>query len=405
MRDLTRRQLARLGLLALAATLPGCHPGRRYGEREHQSLERQRAEEARHAGKSRFGELRFRGYRELAKLPFFELTEQGRLRLLIDDLPPGIDFHTHLGFNLLFAPNFDLQRRTAIQYLLDCDRPDRQCQLDLDTYINTAFDEQLHDDLEHEFIGQLVWGSAAAETHTIPNLVGELDEMRFGQAAVLPIAAGLPFRSDPTERWIEAIARSPQPQRLIPFASVHPEDSDKRDKLRRFAAAGARGVKLHPEMQRFFPDDDGAMEIYEECERLGLPIIFHCGRSGIEPEAVRPYALPRWFAAPALEFPKVQFVMGHAGARDADEAVRLAQRFDNVWLEITGQGISSLDGMIRQLGTDRLLFGSDWPFYPLAATLAKVLLVTEDPAVRGGILRDNALRCFATAARAERAPT
>jgi predicted TIM-barrel fold metal-dependent hydrolase len=40
-----------------------------------------------------------------------------------------------------------------------------------------------------------------------------------------------------------------------------------------------------------------------------------------------------------------------------------------------------------------LLFGTDWPFYHLGATLAKVLLVTrERPDARDAILRGNALR-------------
>lgn len=43
-----------------------------------------------------------------------------------------------------------------------------------------------------------------------------------------------------------------------------------------------------------------------------------------------------------------------------------------------------------------MLFGTDWPFYHLAASLAKVLIVTEDsPEVRASILRGNALRLLA----------
>jgi predicted TIM-barrel fold metal-dependent hydrolase len=42
---------------------------------------------------------------------------------------------------------------------------------------------------------------------------------------------------------------------------------------------------------------------------------------------------------------------------------------------------------------ERLLFGTDWPFYHQAATLAKVLLVTEGRRdVRRAILRGNAER-------------
>ena len=69
-------------------------------------------------------------------------------------------------------------------------------------------------------------------------------------------------------------------------------------------------------------------------QRLGLPVIFHAGRSGIEPEWMRPYALIRHYT-PAIEaFPRVQFVLGHAGARDVEDAVLAARQHANVWLEI-----------------------------------------------------------------------
>jgi hypothetical protein len=95
----------------------------------------------------------------------------------------------------------------------------------------------------------------------------------------------------------------------------------------------------------------------------------------------------------------VQFLLGHAGARDVADAVVAAQQYPNVWLEIACQGATQLQSILETVGPDRVVFGSDWPFYPLAATLAKVLLVTEDePAARRAILRDNANRVFAAAA-------
>jgi predicted TIM-barrel fold metal-dependent hydrolase len=122
-------------------------------------------------------------------------------------------------------------------------------------------------------------------------------------------------------------------------------------------------------------------------------VLFHAGRAGIEPESSQPYALPRYYEAPLREFPGVQFVLGHAGARDVEAMVEIARRYPNAWLDVHGQGVTVLGEMIRGAGSERLLFGTDWPFYPLAATLAKVLIVTEgQPAVRDAILRENALR-------------
>lgn len=399
---LGRRDFGRLAVSALAtlAGIPACSKPGDYTEDDAVRLERRLQAEKQASGKGPFGELRFRGYRGLAELPYFELDERGELRLVLDDLPAGIDFHAHFGMNFLLAPEIDLLARTSrVQYLLDCDRENPGCDLDLDVYINSAFSEAMHDELEGELTGQLLFGSDAAATHTIPNLVAELDAMRFHAAAILPIALGLPFGDNLTENWLDALERSGKADRFVAFASVHPRDGDWRGLLRRSAARGVRGLKVHPEMQRLFPDEPRMMEIYEECERLGLAVIFHAGRSGIEPGFMRKYALIRRYVDAVRTFPRVQFAFGHAGARDVGDAVQLAKQHDNVWLEITGQGATQLDNIMKEAGSERLLFGSDWPFYPLAATLAKVLLVTEkNRPARDGIVRHNADRILALAA-------
>jgi len=362
-------------------------------------LEAQRRDEAERAGKGRLGPLRYQGYRGLADLPYFDLAPDGTLRLAIE-IPPAIDLHTHFGVALLLAPDIDLAARTQrTDYYLDCDATDPGCSFDLDVYQNANFSEAAHAALTAQMRDQLLpWGGSSARTHTLANLLAEMDAMHFQRAAVLGMAIGLPFGDNLTERWMDAIEVSTARDRFVPFASVHPRDAHWRTKLDTFAARGARGVKLHPEMMRFAPDDPEAMQIYGACEQLGLPVIFHAGRSGIEPESIRPYALIRHYVPAIAAYPRVQFLLGHAGARDVGDALAAAQQYPNVWLEIACQGATQLDGLMTTLGPERLLFGSDWPFYPLAATLAKVLLVTEgQPGARAAILGGNAERMFAAA--------
>lgn len=400
-RALRRRAVVKLLAGGLgAALLPACRRSSDYTEEDAARLADAMQREAASSGRGPYGRLVFQGYRGLAELPYFELGADGELRVVDLDLPPAVDLHTHLGMSLLFAPELDLARKTPrIRYLLDCDREQPGCALDLDVYINSAFDEAMHAELSRELVSQLLLGSNAAATHTIPNLVAEMDRVGFARAAILPIALGLPFGDDLSERWLAAIGASPERDRLIPFASVHPRSGGWREHLRAAVVAGARGIKVHPEFQRLFPDEPAMMEVYQECERLGLVVLFHAGRSGIEPEFLRKYALLRRYEPAANAFPRVQFVLGHAGARDVEDAMRLARGHDNVWLEITGQGVTQLGRILAQNGRERLLFGSDWPFYPLAATLAKVLIVTErQPEARRSILRENADRLFAVAA-------
>ena len=383
---MTRRELlALLGALAAA-----CGPGAEYSAEDAARLARQREDERRRAGRRVF-----RGYRGLAELPWFELDPRGRLRLAAD-IPPACDVHAHLGIGVLLAPRVDLAARSErVLHLLDCDATDPGCDLDLDIYINGNFGEEALRDLEWELARQLVLGSRKARTHTIPNLLDEMDAVGVAKAALLPIAFGLPFRDDLTEQWRDAVEAADAGDRLWACASVHPRDPERLVRLREHAARGARAVKLHPAAQRFAASDAGAMEIYAECERLGLPVFFHAGRAGIEPEAALAYNLVRHLEAAVASFPRVRFALGHAGARDVAEAIPLARRHANVWLDTHGQGVSQLAELLDALGSERLLFGSDWPWYHLAASLAKVLIVTEGkPEARDAWLRGNAERFF-----------
>ncbi len=120
-------------------------------------------------------------------------------------------------------------------------------------------------------------------------------------------------------------------------------------------------------------------------------------RAGIHPQPRPRYALPRHYEAVLADFPDLPVVLGHAGARDGEQMLELATRYDNAWLGTHGQGLTALDKMITATGGERLLFGTDWPFYHIGMSLAKVLICTENKhrAQRTRILRDNAAQLLA----------
>lgn len=384
-------------LLGLSAcTGPGPD---RYTPEDEVALEAQKLRELQQSGTGPFGVHRYKGYRGLAELPWFEIDSFGILRMIDESVPKAIDMHCHFGMSLLFKPKLDLQLRTErVRHLLDCDETDPGCDLDLDVYINANFTDPDLSRLQCQTLGQGTFGSEFARTQTIPNLLAEMDATRVEKSMILPIAFNLPFGDDLAERWWEAIVSSDSSERLLAGASVHPRDVRKIERLEAFAAQGARVIKMHPTVQAFYPDEPDAMEIYEAADRLGMVIFFHGGRAGIEPASRQPYALPRHYEGALSAFPNLPFVLGHAGARDGDDMLELGLRYENAWFGLHGQGVTHLDTMIKRTGGERLLFGTDWPFYHLAATLAKVLIVTEAPerkAIRHAILRGNAERLLA----------
>jgi predicted TIM-barrel fold metal-dependent hydrolase len=384
-----------------ALALPGCirepAPGR-YTSDDEEQLARQRREEMAASGRGRHGEQVYRGYRGLAELPWFELDETGRLICVDERVPGTIDVHCHLGISVLFEPALDLQASTPrVRHLLDCDAGNPGCRLDLDVYANSNFTDAMLAELRWNTLAQGLWGSPFAATQTIPNLLEEMDAMRVQRAFILPIKMGMPFGDGLTEHWRASIRAAEASQRLVAGLSVHPRGERRIEEMRSHAAAGARLVKLHPTVQSFYPDDPGMMPLYEEAQHLGLVVFFHGGRAGIEPESRLRYAMPRHYESVLANFPDLPVVLGHAGARDGEAMLELALRHENAWLGVHGQGVTRLDAIIRQTRGERLLFGSDWPFYHIGMSLAKVLLCTEADGredVRRRILRDNALTLF-----------
>ena len=80
-------------------------------------------------------------------------------------------------------------------------------------------------------------------------------------------------------------------------------------------------------------------------------------------------------------------------------ALELAQRYDNCWLELASQSLTNVRRILDEAPEDRVLLGSDWPFYHQSMVIAKVLIATDQRRERRPrVLRENAARLFGLAA-------
>src|SRR5256885_6132829 len=140
----------------------------------------------------------------------------------------------------------------------------------------------------------------------------------------------------------------------------------------RIAELGLRGVKFHPSLQEFAPDDESYWPVFAACERHGLLALFHTGTSGIgarQPggQGIRlDYARPIRLDAVAAPHPDLTVVAAHFGWPWHMELVAMALHKTNVYLDISGWSprriprelIPEISGRL----SDRFLWGSDFPF-------------------------------------------
>ena len=334
---------------------------------------------------------RFESTLDLARLPWFELRGGNHL-VVADDaveaVGPVIDMHTHLAMGYFRRLRIDLHAETpTVAHYLPVTLP-----VDLDVYSNENLDAAAMFAMKADVSVLGLTGQGMRTTHTAPNLVREMRALRIRSAVVLPF--DLPVGARNSDTLLEVAGRYPE---LVPFGSVHPWDRDIDERLDRQRAAGAHGIKLHPNGQFIAPDSPKTVHLCGRCGDRGLPVLFHCGPVGIEPAAARRRSQVGRYERTIAENPDTTFVLGHSGALQYERAIPFAATYPNTYFELSCLGLSALRQVLDTVPADRLLYGTDWPFYHQSLTLARVLIATEDdPVLRRAVLHDNAARLLAT---------
>ncbi len=328
--------------------------------------------------------LRFATRAALAALPWFE-EHRGELVLSDAGVGPVIDMHTHYALPVLSAHAIDMHRETPDSNLLlgAC------CAHHLDVRANQCFTANELAALKRDLVLGGLTARGKRHDHTAPNLARDMRSMNVTRAAVLAIdMAIMPNRH--AHDTLRAVRARPE---ATGFGSVHPRARKARERFEEQLHLGARGIKLHPPNQLFRPDSDDAMRIYRWCAAEGIPLIWHSGPAGIEPRIGQYFAQMRFYERALREVPEGRFILGHAGSLQHREAIALQRRYANAWLEVSGLSLGQLREVLAEADPERVVFGSDWPFYHPILPLAKVLVATEGrPALRRKVLHDNAAR-------------
>jgi uncharacterized protein len=201
----------------------------------------------------------------------------------------------------------------------------------------------------------------------------------------------------------ELVAKACQdhPKAFVGFGSVDPLKGDRAvAELDKIADLGLKGVKLHPSLQAFAPDDERFWPLYDRCQELGLVLLFHTGTSGIgagQPggQGIRlDYARPIRLDAVAASFPDLPIVAAHFGYPWHLELLAMALHKNNLYIDISGwapryvpiEVMRDLRGRLQ----DQFLFGSDYPFIQPKRCLEELESMEIPDAVLQKVLTGNA---------------
>lgn len=165
------------------------------------------------------------------------------------------------------------------------------------------------------------------------------------------------------------------PARLIGFLSVDPTQPGWEDELRfGHQELGLRGIKLLSMYAGFRPDESRLDPLWQYATKHRLPVLLHTGTTFVA-QAPLEYTLPRHLDVVATRFPEVRIIMAHLGHPYEGEAIVTARKHPHVFCDISAlhyrpfQFYHSLM-LVQEYGIwDKVLFGTDYPFTTVNATL------------------------------------
>jgi predicted TIM-barrel fold metal-dependent hydrolase len=198
--------------------------------------------------------------------------------------------------------------------------------------------------------------------------------------------AAVPEQVQNINDFIAAVCRE-HPE-LTGFGTLHQDMPNPGGEIERIIGLGLKGIKFHPDMQRFNIDDDRVMDIYAVLEGR-LPVIFHTGDYRYS------FSHPARLARVLDNFPKLTAIAAHFGGWSLYDIAMDHLRDRSCYFDVSSSlpflGRRRALELIRLYGAERFLFGSDYPMWDPAGCLADFCELDLSETEKDMILYQNAL--------------
>lgn len=266
-----------------------------------------------------------------------------------------IDVHSHLG-DILYENGGALIWKTEVK---------KEFILDLVTLSEWGLHNTIagFEDFFYKRFGSMVTRAERARnaTATLENMRKSMDESGVTKTVCMPIPPYVTFD--------DLAAAAARDNGVIPFTGIDFSKSDLIEKsLARDVANGARGLKLHPVIQKEPINSPRTLQAVEEFAQYKLPVLFHCGVSeyylGTEKTTRQNPSNGEIKHTVDLvaAFPNVDFIAGHAGLFQVRDVMSLLGGYKNVYVDISFQSPGTIRELVDVFGPEKVLFASDWPY-------------------------------------------
>lgn len=248
-----------------------------------------------------------------------------------------------------------------------------------------------------------------AQTNNIEfSTQGLLNDMKRNRVSkALAFASYLKEFYLPNEKVIELAEKE---KKIIPIASLDHKSRDIGSIQELFRRKKVKGLKLYSGYLPFGPNEPFLEEVYDVCEKNGIPVIFHTGDTLLSSGHLK-YSLPILIDDIATKHGRLKIVVSHFCNPWIMEVAELLYKNPNVLADVSGlvAGTStkytpryieslkrSIMDAISYVGKveDKILFGSDWPVGGIDSSLRFVRSLELDKKEEELILGNNAQKLF-----------
>jgi predicted TIM-barrel fold metal-dependent hydrolase len=180
--------------------------------------------------------------------------------------------------------------------------------------------------------------------------------------------------------------------RFTGLGTLHPDSKDMKADVEELLSLGLRGVKLHPDIQRVAIDDERMLAIYELC-RGRLPVLIHTGDYRYD------FSNPNRMMPILEKYPDLTVIGAHFGGWSVwEEATEQLKGYKNFFVDCSSSlyamGAEKARELIMAYGTDRVLFGSDYPMWEIDGEVERFMNIDLTDSEREDILYNNAAKLF-----------
>lgn len=203
---------------------------------------------------------------------------------------------------------------------------------------------------------------------TVDNLLKNSSEVHIGYKLVCSSAV--------TKEQVDAInsfiiSECKKNPTLIGFAALHPETLNYEEVMDHCIENNLKGIKFHPDFQRFNIDDPNVYSIYRAAARREIPILFHMGDSRYD------FSSPIRLKKVLHDIPELKVIAAHFGGYMRWDSAYDLPKCENLYFD-TSSSIGIMDNdmiykFIEKFGDDKFMFGTDFPMWKASTEVEKFL--------------------------------